>query len=1110
LSNLSEGRTTLKKLLTLSIIAFLLMSIFQMNACVRANPGTIYIRPDGSVDPPTAPIQRDGDVYTFTDNIYDSIVVERDDIVVEGSGFTLQGTGYYGSNGIFLSERTNVTIKNMSIKTFGKGIYLLRSSNNTLSRNNIAENKYHGILLEFSNYTNILENKVTNHSDDGIWLFCSSFNSMVGNNITASQDNGILLTYSSNHNEVFQNDITANNASGIEIGLRIGDGCADNRIVDNSIINNAYGIDLSYSTDNDIDENNIMNNREDGILLSASPDNSIVGNSVINNYAYGIRTYGSSRCTFSMNIIINNSYDGIHIEGSADNSIIGSKIENNRHGILLFDTSENIISENNITNNKWGVTFSASSKNVVSRNNIVNNINSGVVLWSNTTLSGNTIMNNGGNGIESPELNSIIGNIIMNNTGDGIQLSSFNKVVQNTIIANHNNGIKLFSDNNEIFQNNITANNNAGIEIHAALTNRIVENSITNNNIGVFVSSDFSSSGNRVVGNYIKNNKVGIQISSRLSQLNIFYHNNIDNVKQVNITTPMYYPNFWNDSYPSGGNYWSDYISVDAKSGPYQNETGSDGIGDTPYVIDANNQDNYPLMKLYERPHAQPKIISVTFDKTDVNYGDWVTVTVKARNDGNKADEMYISVSLPDNPPIDNIQMVSHDLQDAYILPVEAEVWGNYGTTYPMVLQYPLVEGFKENWERGETKTLQFKVKPQNTGTFRFFVKTTAQVNGEWSYDPQSGTKDQQNEYVYVYTAVVREVIYLEFDGAEDLVGNEGITGYALDTTKAKLYMEIFKGANNEPAFAGLSAWCLFSPTTTVDSFTITFPAVISYYYKLTGIVWGQVVASIVIYKQISGEWNKLASSGPIIIEDFWALGQSEGERKDYPLDIAYSFQEYSLNAGETYKIEIQWATEGYIALGTYLFGGHETYGEQSWYALLNLSQPTISKEIAPIIPYSLTKPDGLALVIHSPVELYITDPLGRSVGVDPLSNTVRSEIPGAYFNAAQLVLAIPFPVEGSYEVKLKGTDNGIYELTVYRYKEGSEVESQTFSREIGRGDTHSYRVDLTEETLTVFEVTEGFPMWIVGIVVGITAVAIVTTVILWKRKRLSQKGKQD
>jgi len=52
----------------------------------------------------------------------------------------------------------------------------------------------------------------------------------------------------------------------------------------------------------------------------------------------------------------------------------------------------------------------------------------------------------------------------------------------------------------------------------------------------------------------------------------------------------------WDNGYPSGGNYWSDYKDADLYSGPYQNETGSDGIGDTPYTIDANNVDRYPLM----------------------------------------------------------------------------------------------------------------------------------------------------------------------------------------------------------------------------------------------------------------------------------------------------------------------------------------------------------------------------------------------------------------------------------------------------------------------------------------------------------------------------------
>jgi hypothetical protein len=45
-----------------------------------------------------------------------------------------------------------------------------------------------------------------------------------------------------------------------------------------------------------------------------------------------------------------------------------------------------------------------------------------------------------------------------------------------------------------------------------------------------------------------------------------------------------------------GGNYWSDYGGIDLNSTPNQDVPPPDGIGDTPYVIDADSQDNYPLM----------------------------------------------------------------------------------------------------------------------------------------------------------------------------------------------------------------------------------------------------------------------------------------------------------------------------------------------------------------------------------------------------------------------------------------------------------------------------------------------------------------------------------
>jgi nitrous oxidase accessory protein NosD len=47
--------------------------------------------------------------------------------------------------------------------------------------------------------------------------------------------------------------------------------------------------------------------------------------------------------------------------------------------------------------------------------------------------------------------------------------------------------------------------------------------------------------------------------------------------------------NFWDNG--EEGNYWEDYNGTDANN---------DGIGDTPYVIDDNNVDNYPLMYPYD------------------------------------------------------------------------------------------------------------------------------------------------------------------------------------------------------------------------------------------------------------------------------------------------------------------------------------------------------------------------------------------------------------------------------------------------------------------------------------------------------------------------------
>jgi len=117
----------------------------------------------------------------------------------------------------------------------------------------------------------------------------------------------------------------------------------------------------------------------------------------------------------------------------------------------------------------------------------------------------------------------------------------------------------------------------------------------------------------------------------------IYYNNFINNSYHQRV---YYSHSCWDNGYPLGGNYWSDYNGTDLYSGPYQNETGSDGIGDTPYTFTdlttgATYKDTYPLMKPYASRH-DIAVINVITTKMDVRGGDYIfdiKVTVKNLGD---------------------------------------------------------------------------------------------------------------------------------------------------------------------------------------------------------------------------------------------------------------------------------------------------------------------------------------------------------------------------------------------------------------------------------------------------------------------------------------------
>lgn len=131
--------------------------------------GTIHIRADGSIYPETAPIQRNGDLYTLTGNIItdaDGIVIERNNMTLDGAGYMLQGRLGSGGRGISLAGRKNVTIWNMEIKLFYFGIQISDySSDNNIVGNNITENNQYGIRLAESSSNSIYHNNFISNAE---------------------------------------------------------------------------------------------------------------------------------------------------------------------------------------------------------------------------------------------------------------------------------------------------------------------------------------------------------------------------------------------------------------------------------------------------------------------------------------------------------------------------------------------------------------------------------------------------------------------------------------------------------------------------------------------------------------------------------------------------------------------------------------------------------------------------------------------------------------------------------------------------------------------------------------------------------------------------------
>jgi len=181
--------------------------------------------------------------------------------------------------------------------------------------------------------------------------------------------------------------------------------------------------------------------------------------------------------------------------------------------------------------------------------------------------------------------NNTVSGVTITKSYHGIRLinSHGNEIRESNISANYHDGIQLYSSNNNNIHNNTLSNKDYAIRVEDSFHNQIAGNHIEQNKDGIVL---IESSHNLIMGNSIIANEEAFWIFDSFN--NVIYQNHfINNTQQV---VSLDSQNSWDNGVE--GNYWGDYAErySDAL------EMDESGIWDTPYFIDENNKDYYPII----------------------------------------------------------------------------------------------------------------------------------------------------------------------------------------------------------------------------------------------------------------------------------------------------------------------------------------------------------------------------------------------------------------------------------------------------------------------------------------------------------------------------------
>ncbi|MDW8004390.1 MAG: NosD domain-containing protein [Thermofilaceae archaeon] len=336
-----ESRITAK--LVLFILLLSTVSTLANRSSSQPISRTIYIRENGRVFPPDAPIKWEGGVYYLTGDIEaiggDGVVIEADNVVIDGRGHRVKGDMTSHAAGVLIQGRLNIVIKNLKVESFHYGIRMLNSQEVSVVNSTII-GCTEGVSAASSSRMKIY---------GGVMI-----RNVAGVNVFHSESLDVIYT-------------------------EIRDGI--------------WGAYLSHSPGSRVVSNTITNASWAVILLS-SPKVTLIGNEFIGCGIYLSDSEG--------NIVANNTVNGkplIYMENSTDFTvkeagqivllrcrrvnITGLNISKTSVGIILWKTNETVVDSSRITGNNWGILLYKSSNNTVTKSIVKGNA-VGVYLYEST------------------------------------------------------------------------------------------------------------------------------------------------------------------------------------------------------------------------------------------------------------------------------------------------------------------------------------------------------------------------------------------------------------------------------------------------------------------------------------------------------------------------------------------------------------------------------------------------------------------------------------------------------------------------------------------------------------------------------------------------------